>query len=92
MDPLVPIALSVTTGTYVLLVGSGLSRAAGVPTGYDVNLDLIRLVARMDGGDPGPDPAAWYVDRFAAQPTYGACYRRLHPAADRIALAGSPRA
>ena len=34
-------------GTYALLLGSGVSRAAGVPTGWAVTLDLVRKLAAV---------------------------------------------
>ena len=30
---------------YALLIGSGLSRVAGIPTGWEITIDLIRRVA-----------------------------------------------
>jgi hypothetical protein len=36
-------------GMYAVLVGSGLSTAAGIPTGWQVVQDLIRRVAVADG-------------------------------------------
>lgn len=44
-------------GVYALLVGSGISRGAEIPTDWDVIEDLIRKVAEADGEDPGPEPA-----------------------------------
>jgi hypothetical protein len=31
-------------GVYALLLGSGLSRAANIPTGWEITLDLIRRI------------------------------------------------
>ena len=49
MDPL--LSLSVTLhankGCYAVLLGSGVSRSAGIPTGWEVVLDLIRRVAAL---------------------------------------------
>ena len=45
---------------YALLLGSGLSRAAGIPTGWEVTLDLTRRVALAQGEDDQQDWAAWY--------------------------------
>jgi hypothetical protein len=36
-------------GTYALLLGSGVSRSAGVPTGWEVTLDLGRKLAAVQG-------------------------------------------
>ncbi|MFQ5521362.1 MAG: hypothetical protein ACE5FK_08190 [Candidatus Methylomirabilia bacterium] len=47
-------------GAYALLLGSGVSRAAGIPTGWEVTLDLIRKLAASRGEDPEPNPEEWY--------------------------------
>lgn len=46
-DPLTQIAFSVyeNKGVFALLLGSGLFRAAEIPTGWEITLDLIRRVA-----------------------------------------------
>jgi SIR2-like domain len=47
-------------GVYALLLGSGVSRAAKIPTGWDITNDLIRKVAALESADCGTDPAAWF--------------------------------
>jgi hypothetical protein len=64
-------------GVYALLLGSGLSRAAQVPTGWDIVLDLIRRVALVDGQDCGDDPANWYQERGGEAPDYSVLLARL---------------
>jgi hypothetical protein len=51
IDPLVSLAFSLHTnrGAYALLLGSGVSRAAGIPTGWEVVLDLTERVAQLEG-------------------------------------------
>jgi hypothetical protein len=51
VDPRVALATSMhaAPGMYAVLVGSGLSTAAGIPTGWQVVQDLIRRVAVADG-------------------------------------------
>ena len=51
--PELSLAFSVHSGpgTYALLLGSGVSRAAGVPTGWEVTLDLVHLQATFSGSD-----------------------------------------
>ena len=46
VDSLTRLAFSIygSPGVYALLVGSGLSRGAQIPTGWDVTLDLARLI------------------------------------------------
>ena len=72
VDPLISLAVAVTSrrGVFALLLGSGLSRAAGVPTGWEVVLDLVRKVALLEGLDPGTDPAGWWHERTGKDPGY----------------------
>ena len=57
-------------GIYAVLVGSGISRTAGIPTGWEVTLDLIRKLARFDGEDVDPNPEEWFRNRFHKEPDY----------------------
>lgn len=57
-------------GIYALLLGSGVSRAAGIPTGWEVILDLIRKIAHLQGEDCEPDPVNWYQGKFGTYPDY----------------------
>jgi hypothetical protein len=73
IDPLTQLAFSVyeNKGVFALLLGSGLSRAASIPTGWEITLDLIRRVAVARGisGLEGCGPnytVEWYFD--APQP------------------------
>jgi hypothetical protein len=74
-------------GAYGLLLGSGISRSAGVPTGWEVVLDLIQRVARLSGADTGEDPAGWYRREFSGEPNYSQLLARLaHTPEERRAL------
>jgi hypothetical protein len=79
LDPVVALALSIhaAPGTFALLVGSGISRTAQVPTGWDVVVDLIRQVAWLSEGSEPTDPAAWYREVFGADPDYSLILERL---------------
>jgi len=59
IEPELSLAFSVHSGpgTYAILLGSGVSRAAGVPTGWEVTLDLVRKLAELQG-DATDDPEA----------------------------------
>ena len=72
LDPVISLAFSVHSnkGIYALLLGSGVSRAAGVPTGWEVVMDLIRKMAYLQGEDCEPDPGKWYKNRFGSDPDY----------------------
>lgn len=69
---MVALAFSVYSnkGVYALLLGSGVSRSSGIPTGWEIVLDLLRKVARLEGQDPKPDPAAWFRRTRGAEPDY----------------------
>jgi len=53
-----------------LLVGPGISRAAEIPTGWDITLDLVRRVAVTEGVTEPTDWHAWHVERFGVEPGY----------------------
>lgn len=66
-------AIHAGPGVYAVLVGSGMSSAAGVPTGWQVVQDLIRKVALAEGVDPdeiGPEPEKWWVNQQRPAPRY----------------------
>ncbi|GJH12666.1 hypothetical protein CBA19CS11_27530 [Caballeronia novacaledonica] len=73
LDPIISLAFSMQSnrGVYALLLGSGVSRSSRIPTGWEIVLELVRKVARLENANCEPDPAAWYVERFGRQPDYG---------------------
>lgn len=79
IDPIVSVAFSIhsTPGAYALLVGSGVSRAAEIPTGWEIVLDLIRKVAAVMAADCEPDPEAWYAKQFGEEPDYSRLLERV---------------
>ena len=64
-------------GVFALLIGSGLSRAAGIPTGWDITLDLIRRVALTQNVKEQPDWAKWYRRKIKQEPSYSALLEEL---------------
>ncbi len=72
IDPILSLSFSLHSnkGVYALLLGSGVSRAAEIPTGWEVVLDLVRKLAHILKEDPEPDPVAWYEERFERSPDY----------------------
>ena len=75
-------ALHASPGTYAVLLGSGLSSAAGIPTGWEITRDLARCVAKIDDGGPD-DPEEWYRSRFGTAPDYSKLLETLCPEAVR---------
>jgi hypothetical protein len=78
-DPLTQLAFSVYEGkgVFAVLLGSGLSRAADIPTGWEITLDLIRRVALAQGVDDQPDWAAWYRQTTGDEPNYSGLLQEL---------------
>ncbi len=72
IDPRITAAISIQSrkGVYALLLGSGVSRAADIPTGWEVVLDLINRVAELSGEPNPPDPAVWYLEKHGEEPAY----------------------
>ncbi len=66
------IALHSGPGVYALLLGSGLSSAARIPTGWQVTLDLIRKLAATHGVafDNDEEAERWYRDTYDEAPDY----------------------
>lgn len=83
IEPELSLAFSVRSGpgTYAVLLGSGVSRAAGVPTGWEVTLNLVRKLAELQG-EAADDPVAWYKERFQQEPSYSEVVNELAPTQD----------
>ncbi len=91
IDPLTRLALALEDqpGTHVVLLGSGVSRAAGVPTGWELLLDLMRRIAVAEGEADVTDPAGWWLRTRGRPPAYSEVIEALAPTAEerRVLLA-----
>ena len=72
IDPVHSLAFSIQAnrGVYAVLLGSGVSRAAKIPTGWEITLDLIRKLAKLYGETCDPDPEHWYLNKFGKEADY----------------------
>ena len=72
IDPMITMAVAVQArkGVYALLLGSGASRSSGVPTAWEVVVDLINRIAQLHDEDAPSDPIDWYTKRIGKPPTY----------------------
>lgn len=79
--PELSLALNIVSspGAYALLLGSGVSRSAQIPTGWEIVLDLVRQIAENEGDDPGSDPSEWYLTKFEESPRYASMLEELAP-------------
>lgn len=66
IDPLLSLAHSIQSnkGVFGVLLGSGVSRSANIPTGWEVTLDLAWRLAALEGDDPGDDLEGWYTGKY----------------------------
>lgn len=95
LDPRVALAtaLAAQPGVYALLLGSGVSTGAGIPTGWGVVDSLVRRAAAAAGDKPGDDFDAdswWATNGDGAHLGYSTLLERLGStkAARRALLAG----
>lgn len=51
-------------GTYALLLGAGISRSSGIPSGWDIVLDLLRKLAVQNGEKELSDYEQWYHQKY----------------------------
>lgn len=84
VDPRVSLAtaLHAAPGVYAVLVGSGMSSAAGIPTGWQVVQDLVRKVALAEGvsdDEIAGAPEAWWVKTRGTEPRYDDLLAGLAP-------------
>ena len=80
-DPSVTLALSMAAGPgqYALLLGSGVSRSAGIPTGWEVTLNLISKIARATDGEAPANPNEWWCKHRLGAPQYSTLLEELAP-------------
>lgn len=83
-DPTTQLAFSVheNRGVFALLLGSGLSRSAEIPTGWEITLDLVRRVALAQGAEEQSDWAKWYRDKTGQEPNYSALLEEIASSPD----------
>ncbi|MBA0174390.1 SIR2 family protein [Pectobacterium carotovorum] len=71
-DPLTQLSFSIheNKGVFAVLIGSGLSRSAQIPTGWEITLDLVKRIALAQGVEEQSDWAQWYRDTTMLEPNY----------------------
>lgn len=72
IEPIDSLSLTLhhSPGVQALLLGSGISRSAGVPTGWEITLDLVRRIGSVQGVSDQQDWAAWYRETYKKEPSY----------------------
>ena len=75
------LALSSSPKLFACVLGSGISRAANVRTGWEITLDLVAKHAAQLGESEAAakDPAAWYAKKYGGEPDYSEVVSKLAP-------------
>lgn len=83
-DPITQLAFSVyeNKGVFAVLLGSGLSRSAEIPTGWEITLDLVRRVAEAQGAPEQSDWAKWYREKTGQEPNYSVLLEEIASSPD----------
>lgn len=85
LSPLAMLATSMQAqpGVYALLLGSGVSTSAGVPTGWGVVTELVRRVAAVEDPDSiedaASDPEKWWHEHHSGTLGYSSLLEALAP-------------
>lgn len=78
-DPTTQLAFSMyeNRGVYAVLLGSGVSRSAGIPTGWEITMELVKRAGIASGVGEQDDWQAWYVGQTGQQPNYSTLLETL---------------
>jgi hypothetical protein len=66
-------------GVYALLLGSGISKTSGIPTGWDIIIALIKKLAKLNNDECLPDPEKWFKEKYGIEPDYSTILEKLVP-------------
>lgn len=64
-------------GVYALLLGSGISKNSGIPTGWDIVVDLIQKLAELKKEKCIPSPEEWFKLKYDEEPNYSNILAKL---------------
>ena len=72
IDPIHTLTFSMQSskGVYALLIGSGVSRAAQILTGWEITVDLIEKLAKLQGEACNGNPEKWYLEKYSRAANY----------------------
>ncbi|MEM9202778.1 MAG: SIR2 family protein [Actinomycetota bacterium] len=83
-------ALNSQPGVFAVLIGSGVSRAADIPTGWGMTLNLVERLAAAEGAEAAGNPEGWYEAQYEEPVGFSTLIERLAPTpSDRRALVGT---
>ncbi|MDO9035133.1 MAG: SIR2 family protein, partial [Methanoregula sp.] len=80
-DTLINLSFSMHSGpgTFALLLGSGISQGAEIPTGWEIVCDLIRKLATLEGEPDIDNPEPWFEEKYHEAPKYSFLIEKVAP-------------
>lgn len=69
--------MSNNPAAYAILLGSGVSRGAGILTGHEILLDLIKRIAELNGCEVEGEPLKWFKANCEGEPSYSNVIEQL---------------
>lgn len=66
-------------GSFALLLGSGVSHGAGIPTGWTILNQLIRCLPDFPTDESKTDPFLWFKNKFGRDASYTDLLKTLFP-------------
>jgi NAD-dependent SIR2 family protein deacetylase len=81
-DPYLTLAFSLASSAdaYAVLVGAGVSKGAGLPSAWDIEVDLVRQIAQRDNASVAinnDNAEQWYSDHYHRALTYSSVVEEL---------------
>ncbi|WP_146078937.1 MULTISPECIES: SIR2 family protein [unclassified Rathayibacter] len=74
------VAMQSSPGSYALLAGAGVSRGAGLPTGWDVMIDLIGRIAQANGIElDTSEREEWWISQRGESLNYSSLLAAISP-------------
>jgi len=72
IDILSSLAFSIYSnkGVYALFLGAGISKSVGIPTGWEIVIDLINRLAAQNGEQGIQDIETWFENKYEKQVSY----------------------
>ncbi|MEF7637817.1 SIR2 family protein [Bacillus thuringiensis] len=79
-------SMEANKGIYALLLGSGISRSANIPTGWEIVEELCRRIMKVEKANHN-NPIEWYQEQYKEEPTYDKVIEKLaYTPATRLGL------
>jgi hypothetical protein len=71
------VSMYTNKGAYALLLGSGISVPAHIKSGWGIEEELIKKIARTNGASVSPDWHKWYEEKYEKKATYTSLLSKL---------------